>query len=221
MTLLFRRRQICRAVEGELSAAQETRLRQHLSSCDPCREYYDEQVTARRLVRGKLEATAVETQRDFRAVLERLKAPAAPSPRRNPLTFVAAATVAFIVCLVGLVSLSSEHVEVQFRGASNQTDSALTLRVYASSAASEPVRLAGEFPGSGEVTLAANEWVFFKFVPQKNEVLKIRALDEQGSVQEWPIEKATRILPGRYRLLGPLGPNIGDSAFETVLVVLP
>ena len=39
--IVFYRRRIVRAVAGDLSAAQETRLRAHLRGCAACRSLYD------------------------------------------------------------------------------------------------------------------------------------------------------------------------------------
>ncbi|MBI3184912.1 MAG: zf-HC2 domain-containing protein [Myxococcales bacterium] len=79
MSLLLRRREIERAVAGELDATAELRLRAHLGGCESCRGHYDALSLAARALRGAAQATEDQSRRELARLEEALAAPP-PSP---------------------------------------------------------------------------------------------------------------------------------------------
>src|SRR5262245_46316132 len=92
MSVLLNRREIARAVLGELDPARDERLRAHLRGCEACRAHYDRLARAAAVLSGGASASARERARLFAALdapVSAAAAPAAPAPvgrRRTWLT---------------------------------------------------------------------------------------------------------------------------------------
>ena len=70
MSLFLRKRDIERAVLGELAPPAERRLFEHLRGCAPCRAHYDQLAGVKSIVDGSAMARARERARLIAAVDE-------------------------------------------------------------------------------------------------------------------------------------------------------
>lgn len=186
MSLLFHRRQIARAVAGELPTALENELREHLRGCARCRAYYDRvSAVADALNPG---AGAARAQARLAAALDDAAGPpalaAATSAGRPSRRRLWAAS--FILAPAAIVVLWAVRArqppapdgspdQLTLRG---QTDSSSrsgaspapatagpSILIYASRRTGPtthgPVRLVSALPGSGEGRVSSADYVQF------------------------------------------------------------
>lgn len=185
MSLLLHRRAIARAVAGDLPRGAEDRLRAHLGHCRACRAFYDQLAHAASGVAlsgggGARRADARERERLERALPRDTgtggagsSGPVGQRPARGRwlLAGLALAPAAALLLWLrhpapSLPPPAGSAPELGWRGA--QTDATAagpTLVVYASRRAGEgghaPLRLVGEFPGSGTVRVSRSDYLQF------------------------------------------------------------
>ncbi|MFL5304809.1 MAG: anti-sigma factor family protein [Polyangia bacterium] len=179
MSLLFHRRTIGRAVAGDLSIAEETRLRAHLRRCAACRAYYDGlSATAAGLAasggrvaeeraRARLVA-ALGTQ----PAVGGARAPGMRAPRARrwwpaALLIAPAAAALLLVARPAPHAPTQARTDVTWRGGADDEAMAVpaTLLVYASRRARGgdpgPLRLVADLPASGEGRVTLSDYVQF------------------------------------------------------------
>ncbi len=177
MSLLFHRRTIERAVAGDLSPADETRLRAHLRGCAPCRAYYDGlSATAEGLAAS---GGRVGEERERARLLVALgsqpaagnaRAPGRSGPRARrwwPAALLIAPAAAALLLLARPTPHDASS-DVTWRGGGAATEATAvpaTLLVYASRRESGgdpgPVRLVADLPASGEGRVTLSDYVQF------------------------------------------------------------
>lgn len=157
MSLLFRRRSLERAVQGELAAADDVALLRHLAGCSACRHHYEALLLAQRALEGQ-PVSRVELERERRR-LELALAPTTQGKTRRAWALVPA--VAALLALGVLVARVSEPTIVERGG----DDGALpfVVSVYAKPKEENgKTRLAAELPISGEARISTRDWVQLK-----------------------------------------------------------
>jgi anti-sigma factor RsiW len=162
MSLLFRRRAIEASVAGLLDPEADARLRSHLAGCDACRAHYDALVASTRALTGQADGTGAELERAEARLLAALEGPprARPSAARWLLVpaMLAAAAVAVIT-----VRPEPDVVE---RGSADDAPAPFSVSLYARAKSGvTPVRLAAQFPESGEAVVSTDDWLQVKAPP--------------------------------------------------------
>ncbi len=211
MSLSTHRDAIEAAVAGELE--DERPLRAHLAGCGECRAHYDVLVLSLRATKGTNEPTNDELARE-RARLEAAMAPPAvrqPAPRRWAFFWIPAAVAA---ALVLFVIRPFSGPDVTERGGVEVPAAPFTISLYAKAkSGSTPVRLAAEFPTSGEATVSENEWLQ---VSSKNGAVVV-AVSEAG-VQSFGAGESVSLAQGKWRVFAVTGATLEEvvSAAKSV-----
>jgi len=207
VSLWLYRRRILRAVAGELSAAEEQRLRTHLGGCDACRGFYD---------RTSLAALALGSAAPARRERERLLSalppvapPVAVSNRWAPALAVAAA--AGLVLWLGTSSL--ERPGITWRGGGDESHAPVRLLLHASrkgdpGAPPGPLRFVADLPGAGEGRVSTRDYLQLSYVGLKAPAYAtVVAIDEAGAEHQYvprPDAEALKVEPtDKVKGLGP------------------
>jgi hypothetical protein len=199
LSLLFHKRAIEQAINHELSSSEESRLRSHLARCASCRHYYDSLTVGARLLRGGLEVTRTEEQREWMLLTAALDAPElgaqwaqGPRARWRWAAVLAVPAVALLLAAVwvGPQLWSRQRPRVTFRGFERRAESQAEVLVYAQKkqeGPKGPVRLVADLPGSGEGQLSRDEYVQFTIhhrLPYDAYVALV-GVDESGAVHTY------------------------------------
>jgi hypothetical protein len=193
---------VARMVAGELSADEERPLREHLRGCEECRARYDALTLAARAVKGG-EATATEARR----AEEQLLAALDPKPVRaaSPRSFIwwALGIPVAVALVMGIVTtlVPPPRSDVEMRGGAEDDAGMFTLQLYAKPKDGAALRLAAEFPGSGEARVSASEWLQVKYLPDRRGS-RAFAVDAKGVPTALPSEGSVALAPGSYDLFG-------------------
>ncbi len=226
MSLLFYKRAIEDAVSNQLSAAEELKLRRHLSSCDGCRRYYDTLTVGARLLRGGVNVRPSEVEREFERLTAALDAPKpvvaeGALPVRWQWPSAVAVPVAALVLagiFVGPRLIQDHRPRTTERGAVARVEPKAGVLVYAQrkdQPAGSPVRLVADLPGSGEAHVSKQDYVQFTIhheLPYDAYVALV-GVDEVGEVHIYPAGResgAVRVPPNRKGR--SFGPSIDFSA---------
>jgi hypothetical protein len=180
MSVFWKRRQLHRAVEGELSAAEEEKLRTHLSGCAGCAAYYERLTLTRRALAGGPE---LEDARALRRLEAALDVPRALAPARRG-SWKWAMPVPVGLALAGLLLFVVRAPEDDAIGWRGQADAEVAAQaqiwVYAHSEA-RGLRLVAELPFSGEGELRQGEAIQFTYRhAQGKKYLWVLGLDAEG-----------------------------------------
>jgi hypothetical protein len=249
VSLLLHKRAITRAVLGELSPRDEAKLRAHLGGCARCSAHYDGLAhTARALGNGRAAAER-ESARLF-AALDRLPAEApAEAPRaRGRRAWIGIALVPAAAAAILLLTRAAPRPasapgadEITLRGGSTPATAApATVVLYASrkagAASHVPVRLVGEFPGSGEASVSVDDYLQLGLRDLRAPAhVRVVGLDERGRVHDYvgdtavaprggpvtlggSIDLGREHEPGRVRLVALFSPKaIDDEAVRAAI----
>jgi hypothetical protein len=215
VSLWWHRGRILRAVAGELSVRDETRLRAHLARCSACREWYDElSRTALALRPGGAD------ERERARLLDALGGPPAgaaapvktrPAARRwiPALAVAAAAATAF-----ALWGWPRDPAGVTWRGAGDEARPPVRLLLHASrkgdgpDGAPGPLRFVADLPGAGEARASVRDYLQLSYVGlRRSGFATVVAIDDAGGDHQYvprPEAEAPRVEPTeRARGLGP------------------
>jgi hypothetical protein len=197
VSLLGHKRQIARAVLGELSPRDDARLRAHLGGCARCRAHYDVLArTAQGLGRGRV-AAAREQERLFAALDASTHSATAPTPRRHRIwqgaafALVPAAAIAVLLLTRATPAPSPGGDEITLRGRDAPEAAApATIVLYASRKLAPPshgpVRLVGELPGSGEAHVSLGDYLQLGLRGLRAPVhVRVVGVDEGGRVHDY------------------------------------
>jgi hypothetical protein len=212
MSLLLRKRDIARAVLGELTPGAEARLYDHLRACAPCRARYDQLANAKSFLDGRA-ATHARAHARLVAALDGLReGNAAPDRRRRPrwlpALFVLAPAAAILLWIAKPAAPPFKAVEdVTARGGPGSATSPAppTLVIYASRktgpTAHGPVRLVAELPGSGEarVSLADYLQLGVRGLPGVAHV-RVVGIDARGALHDYLPDTVAAPAPGAATL---------------------
>jgi hypothetical protein len=234
MSVLLHRREIARAVLGELDAASEERLRAHLRGCDACRAHYDRLAGAASAVSGGAGAAARERARLFAALdapagaaaADPAARPAAAPGKRGRAWLTAGLVLAPVAALVLWFTVGSSGLEggdaVTMRGgkATETRGFPAMLVVYASQKLGPnshgPLRMAGELPGSGEVRVSLGDYMQLGVRGVRTAAhVRIVGVDGNGTLHDYvrdtPVTPSDGAVPlgssvdlGRDHAAGPL-----------------
>jgi hypothetical protein len=221
---------IARAVAGDLSVAEDARLRRHLGTCRACRDLYDDLVaTAEGLVqRGRGDGTRHAAEREARRLREALTPRPTARPRRvmvwGSLAALPAAALVFVVVKVRTprtASVTEPPAGVVWRGGAateGPPASLPTVLLFASRNLGDgrhgPVRMVGEIPGSGEATVTTADFLQLAVRNLRRTTWPaVLARTESGDVRVlWPSAgREGRLDPGGKETL-PLGPSLDLAA---------
>ena len=199
MSLLLRKRDIERAILGELTPADEARLFEHLHGCAPCQARYDELTRVKSFVDGAAVAQARARARLVAAV-DRPSGGRGPQDRSRrsrwlPALFVLAPAAAIVVWIVKPAAPPNKTVdEVTMRGSADPTPTPAaatpTLIIYASRktgpARHGPVRLVAELPGSGEARVSLGDYLQLGVRGLRAAAhVRVVGLDDHGAVHDY------------------------------------
>lgn len=201
---------LARAVAGELYGSEEAELRRHLAGCDECRARYDALTLAARALRGSPEPTQGEVERAEARLFAALDPQAATSRTKLPIVWwalgvpvAAAMALAVFTTFVPapLPAVAVAPPEVALRGGSDDAGAAgrFSVQLYARPQDGGAVRLAGEFPGSGEVRVSAREWLQVTYAPDRRGG-RVFAVGADGQPRALPSEGSLALAPGTYRV---------------------
>jgi hypothetical protein len=193
MSLLLHKREIERAISGELDGSQELALRAHVAACDACRSYYDSLSLAARAL-GKAEATQTEVARE-RARLEAALTHGIPMPSgatmlsglraRWPIAIAIPAFAALAIALVIPRLRSGHRAQVTWRGGDEKATAA-SLSLYAKRKGSGELRLVAELPGSGEAKVSLQDYIQFRIRTMPAQAhLTILGIDSAGEIHRY------------------------------------
>jgi hypothetical protein len=224
VSLWLYRRKILRAVGGELSAAEEQRLRAHLATCDACRAHYD----ATSAAAEALGASPARRERDrLMAALE--PAAASPARRRSWAIRLAPALGVAAAAGVALWLVPGDRRGIAWRGAGDEARAPVRLLLHASRKGDEgappgPLRFIADLPGAGEGRVSTRDYLQLSYVGLKAPAYAmVVAIDEAGAEHQYvprpevealkvePTDKAKglgpsvylgRQRPGRFRVFG-------------------
>jgi hypothetical protein len=209
VSLWLNRRRILRAVGGELTAAEEGRLRAHLAGCDACRGYYDQ-------VSGTAEALgAVPARRERARLLAALEPAAAAAPARGRRWAIRLAPGLALAAAAGLALwlLPSDRAGITWRGADDEGRAPVRLLLHASRKGDEgappgPVRFIADLPGAGEGRVSTRDYLQLSYVGLKAPAYAmVVAIDEAGAEHQYvprPEVEALKVEPtDRAKGLGP------------------
>jgi hypothetical protein len=204
VSLLFHRRRILRAVAGELRAADEQRLRQHLAGCEACRKFYDRTSQAAEA----LGATGARRERD--RVLSALAPALAPAVSNRWAPALAVAAAAGLVLWLGS---TADRPGVAWRGAGDEARAPVRLLLHASrkgdpGTANGPLRFIADLPGAGEGRVSTRDYLQLSYVGLKAPAYAlVVAIDEAGAEHQYvprPDAEALKVEPtDRAKGLGP------------------
>jgi len=206
VSLWWNRRRILRAAAGELSAADEQRLRAHLADCPACRGHYDQ-------VSAAAEAMGASPARRERARLMAALEPApAAAPSRRAWAFRLAPALAVAVALaIWLVPRNPGGIT--WRGAGSEGRAPVRLLLHASRKGDEgappgPVRFIADLPGAGEGRVSTRDYLQLSYVGLKAPAYAmVVAIDEGGAEHQYvprPDADALKVEPSDHaRGLGP------------------
>ena len=232
MSLLLRKRDIERAILGELAPADEARLFEHLHRCAPCQARYDELTQVKSFVDGAAVAHARARARLVAAV-DRLPGGRGPQerPERSrrsrwlPALFVLAPAAAIVVWIAKPAAPPNKTVdEVTMRGGADPTTTTTpTLIVYASRktgpARHGPVRLVAELPGSGEARVSLSDYLQLGVRGLRAAAhVRVAGLDDHGSVHDY-LPDTVALPAARTSAVGRSVELARDHAPGTVKVV--
>ncbi|MDX2012083.1 MAG: zf-HC2 domain-containing protein [Myxococcaceae bacterium] len=159
MTLLFRRRAIEASVAGSLDADEDAALRAHLSTCEACRAHYDTLVVSTRALTDDADATGLELTKE-RARLERALSGQKPTPRASRRWLLVPASALAVLLAVVVAQREPDVVE---RGGGDDVRAPFSVSLYArAKSGATPVRLAAQFPESGEAVVSSDDWLQVK-----------------------------------------------------------
>lgn len=205
MSLFFHRRAIEAAVAGTLEAGDEARLREHLRSCEACRAHYDGLVVAARAVAGAPDGTADELRRERARLEAALGTGARERPRRAAFVLIPATLTALAVLVV--LAVRTPEREVTERGGPDDAAAPFSISVYAKPRTPDAkVRLAAEFPASGEAAVSASEWLQ---VTSKASVVVV-AVGAAGA-KVLTAGSSEALEPGTWRLFAVQGASVEEA----------
>ncbi len=214
MSLWRYRRKISRAVAGELSAAQEARLREHLADCGACRDHYDALTAAERALFGAGQLPRAQAERGLARLMDELE-PAPAPPRPSWRLALALAPVALALAVLGGLLRGPHQTEpdVAWRGGADAAlEVPVRLLVYARDAAgTRPLRLVAELPLSGEARLPRFDLVQFAITAPQPGFATVIGEADGAVVRYFPaqaVPAAQKALPlGAPLTLGVLHPG--------------
>jgi hypothetical protein len=166
MSLLLHKGAIARAVLGELPAAEEGAVREHLRACASCRALYDVLSSTKGAIDGGVSAEARARARLLGA-LDGERAPVAAPPARRRFSWgavlVLAPAAAVVLWLARPAPPPADDGRTERGAAGESRPAPATLVVYASRKTGPtthgPVRLVAELPGSGEARVSLADYL--------------------------------------------------------------
>ncbi len=212
MSLWRHRTQIERAVAGELTGADEARLREHLAGCLDCRRYYDTLSMQARILAG--DPHAGDAERELARLLQALEpekhTAATPSPFR---LFVPAGILAALIALAAAALGGVEDERVDLRGGT-ANDARLTFFLVTAPRDGGPLKRDLSFPGpQGDVR--ADEWVAFAVNQNPDpKAAHFRGVlvNAKGETLVLASGKSVALDPGPWRVFGVVSPRPPDDA---------
>ena len=215
MSLWRHRTQIERAVAGELSGADEARLREHLAGCTDCRRHYDTLTMQARILAGDPHADHAASARELARLLHALD-PKAAEPTPSPFRLlIPAGILAALLALAGSSFVSQPQEDrVEFRGGgSSANDARLTFFLVTAPRDGGPLKRDLSFPGpTGDVR--ADEWVAFAVnqnpdpkAPHFRSVL----VNAKGETLVLASGKSVALDPGKWRVFGVVSSQPPDD----------
>jgi hypothetical protein len=192
VSLLLHGRAIARAAAGELPAADEAKLREHLRKCARCRARYDELSRTARAVGDGAAAAARERERLF-AALDAPKVAARGARRWVWASGLALAPVAAVIVWFARPTPApvAPADQVTMRGgAEPAAPPPATLVMYATRrlgpASHGPIRMVGELPGSGEARLSLGDYLQLGVRGLKEPMhVRVVGLEQDGRTHEY------------------------------------
>lgn len=204
MSLLLWKGKLTALVAGELDPVEESVVRAHLASCDGCRAHYDALSLQARLLAGK-SVTKSQEERELSRLLGALdeRPVEALRPVRSRVPVFAALVVAVAFLLVFVVADAVREPEVAYRGGGADGGVRVPVVKLYAKPAEGPLRLVGEFPGSGEAKVRRGELLQPRGVD-------LEAVDARGAVVTLSVSEALVLTPGRWTLQVPDAGVVGQ-----------
>ena len=216
MSLILRKRDIERAVLGDLAPSAEARLFKHLRRCGPCQARYDDLAKVKSLVDGAKVAHARARARLVDALGDGHGPQERPDRRRRrrwlPALFVLAPAAAIVLWIAKPAAPPNKSVdEVTMRGGDDPAPSGPTptLIIYASRKTGPgghgPVRLVAELPGSGEAHISLADYLQLGVHGLRAAAhVRVVGIDDRGTLHDY--------LPDTVAL--PAGPSAVGRSVE-------
>jgi hypothetical protein len=230
MSLWRQRKQIERAIAGQLSPADEQRLRAHVAGCVECRRHYDLLATQARILSGDADGSKAANERELGRLLSAL--PGAKPARERPRGWIPAAAFAGAIGLLFLVVVAlPRHPaddgadSVVWRGAADAGSAPATfeLLMYAAPLDGGALEQKANFPLDALSRIRKEQWVAFAPREASHKFGAFRAvlIDANGKVVVLESGHSVSLDPGRWRVFGVEATRLGSVSLERSFGKLP